>query len=120
MNGRTGFLAPRALRRLATAAAAVLASGCTSAAEREAEARMELGRAVFTELSLPRCTLCHTLVDAGANARVGPNLDQLKPDSQRVATAVAGGVGVMPAQADNLTPEQIGAVAFYVSRVTAQ
>ena len=98
----------------------LLLAACTSAEEREREARIAAGREVFTELSLPRCTLCHTLRDAGATAMVGPDLDRLKPDSQRVARAVTGGVGVMPAQGETLTREQIAAVAAYVSGVAGR
>ena len=98
----------------------LLLAGCTSGAEREEEARLAAGRAVFTEESLPRCTLCHTLRDAGATAKVGPDLDRLKPDSQRVARAVTQGIGVMPAQGANLSAEQIGAVAAYVATVTKE
>ena len=72
---------------------------------------------MFTAQSLPRCTLCHTLRDAGAAGKVGPDLDRLHPDSARVARAVTGGIGIMPAQGDNLTAEQIGAVAAYVAGV---
>lgn len=80
-------------------------------------ARLELGRRVFTELAEPRCGVCHTLADAGTTGEVGPVLDTLKPSADRVATAVANGIGVMPAFED-LTPEQIEAVAHYVASVT--
>ena len=93
----------------------LLLAACTGAGESEREARIAAGREVFTENSRPRCTLCHTLRDAGDTAKVGPDLDRLKPDSLRVARAVTSGVGVMPAQGETLTPEQIAAVAAYVS-----
>ncbi len=80
-------------------------------------ARLELGKRVFTELAEPRCGVCHTLADAGTKGEVGPALDTLKPSADRVATAVANGIGVMPAFED-LTPEQIDAVAQYVASVT--
>jgi cytochrome c6 len=100
-----------------TASALVLALLLAGCGGGEDDARMRAGRAVFTDLARPRCTLCHTLRDAGATAQVGPDLDRLKPDSARVAAAVTNGVGVMPAQGDNLTPEQIQAVAAYVANV---
>ena len=93
----------------------LLLAACTSAEERERQARIEAGRQVFTEQSLPRCTLCHTLRDAGATGKVGPDLDRLRPDTLRVARAVRNGVGVMPSQAGNLSDEQIRAVAAYVA-----
>lgn len=80
---------------------------------------MTLGRRVFSELAQPTCATCHTLQDIEAGGKVGPDLDQLKPDSQRVAAAVTNGVGIMPAQMENLTEEQIRAVAYYVHRATA-
>ncbi|KMO29818.1 cytochrome C [Methylobacterium variabile] len=80
-------------------------------------ARLALGKRVFTELSEPRCGICHTLADAGTTGEIGPALDTLKPDAGRVATAVTNGIGVMPAFED-LTPEQVAAVADYVATVT--
>jgi cytochrome c6 len=99
---------------------ALLLSACGGAADREAEARLARGREVFTELSRPRCTICHALRDAGADARVGPDLDRLRPDSLRVAAAVSRGVGIMPAQGDHLTPDQIRVVAAYVATVAGK
>jgi cytochrome c6 len=98
----------------------LVVSACGETAEPEADPRLALGRQVFTELSQPTCAVCHTLEDAGASGQIGPNLDQLKPDAQRVAAAVTNGVGVMPAQEDNLTDEQIQAVAYYVAQVTGR
>ncbi|KTS27220.1 hypothetical protein NS228_11870 [Methylobacterium indicum] len=80
-------------------------------------ARLALGKRVFTELAEPGCGVCHTLADAGTTGTVGPVLDSLKPDAGRVATAVTNGIGVMPAFED-LTPEQVAAVALYVATVT--
>jgi mono/diheme cytochrome c family protein len=97
---------------------ALLVAGCGSAADPEAEARMTLGRNVFTESAQPTCGICHTLQDAGSNGQIGPNLDELRPDRQRVVAAVSNGVGAMPAQKDNLSEEQIEAVAYYVAQVT--
>ena len=61
---------------------------------------------------------CHTLADANATGTVGPNLDQLKPDQQRVATQVTNGGGVMPAFAGQLSDTQIQDVAAYVAAAT--
>ena len=80
-------------------------------------ARLELGRRVFTALAEPRCGACHTLADAGTTGEIGPVLDTLKPDAGRVTAAVTNGIGVMPAFED-LTPEQVEAVAAYVATVT--
>ena len=80
-------------------------------------AALELGKRVFTELAEPRCGACHTLADAGTKGELGPVLDTLKPSASRVATAVTNGIGVMPAFED-LTEEQVKAVALYVQTVT--
>lgn len=50
---------------------------------------------------------------------VGPNLDELKPDAERVNTAVTNGIGPMPAN-EILTDEEIEAVALYVSTVAGK
>jgi mono/diheme cytochrome c family protein len=74
------------------------------------------GKALFAK----NCTSCHTLKDAGSTATVGPNLDQLKPDKARVARQVTNGGGVMPAFKGKLSPQEIQAVAAYVSRVAGK
>jgi uncharacterized membrane protein len=75
------------------------------------------GRAVFARAG---CTGCHTLADAGATGDVGPNLDALAPSSATVEAVVTGGKGAMPSFAGELTEEEIGAVAAYVSSVTGE
>jgi mono/diheme cytochrome c family protein len=73
------------------------------------------GRAIF----LQNCSGCHTLADAGTTGKVGPNLDEAKPSFERAQMMVreggGGGLGVMPKFEGTLTPEQIDAVARYVS-----
>lgn len=60
------------------------------------------------------CGGCHTLSDAGTNGEVGPNLDELKPDAQRVQSAIKQGPGVMP---ENLLQgAEAKAVADYVAQ----
>ncbi len=81
-----------------------------------AHSQEDLGRKVFTQIAQPPCALCHTLQAAGAEATIGPSLDELKPDKAKVLEAVKKGVGVMPPFADKLTPEQIEAVADYVAK----
>ena len=75
-------------------------------------------RALFTEKAAPPCAVCHTLKDAGAEGMVGPVLDELKPNAQRVLTALRNGIGAMPSYRDLLTPAQIELLARYVARVT--
>lgn len=66
------------------------------------------------------CTGCHTLKDAGSHGTVGPNLDQRKPPESRVVDRVTNGKGVMPSFKSKLTPQQIQAVAKYVSSVAGK
>ncbi len=61
------------------------------------------------------CAVCHILTDAKSSGQIGPNLNQLKPDMTRVIYAVTNGIGVMPPYEDQLTLEEIQAVAYYVS-----
>jgi mono/diheme cytochrome c family protein len=64
------------------------------------------------------CGGCHTLEAAKSTGTVGPNLDQLRPDAQRVSRQVKnGGVG-MPSFAKKLTEVEISQVAEFVSEST--
>ena len=74
---------------------------------------MDLGKNIFLEKG--NCATCHALSDAGSNADIGPNLNDIKPDIGRVVLAVTNGIGVMPAYEGILTSEEIEAVAVYVS-----
>ncbi len=78
----------------------------------------EAARKLFTSTAQPPCGLCHVLADAGTSGRIGPSLDELKPDADRVTRALRQGVGVMPAFEESLTDEQIATLARYVARVT--
>ncbi len=69
------------------------------------------GKSIFTAT----CSACHTLADAGSTGTVGPNLDDAKPSKERVVDRVTNGKGVMPSFKSSLDPEQIQAVADYVS-----
>jgi mono/diheme cytochrome c family protein len=71
------------------------------------------GAAVFASAG---CKNCHTLKAAGATGNVGPNLDELMPDEEQVAVQVANGGGGMPAFGDQLSDDEIEAVAQYVSK----
>ena len=73
----------------------------------------DLGKDVFLNKAV--CSTCHTLADAGSYAQIGPNLNEIRPDKMTIMNAVANGIGVMPPYEDQLTPEEIEAVAHYVS-----
>ncbi|MEM8664667.1 MAG: cytochrome c [Pseudomonadota bacterium] len=83
-----------------------------------AHADADLGKRLFTTDAVPACGICHALADAGTAGAIGPNLDDLKPDADRVKLTVSDGVGVMPAYGDSLTAEEIDAVAAYVATAT--
>jgi cytochrome c6 len=85
------------------------------AAQAQDAAGAESGKRIFTTEAEPRCSICHSLADAGAVGKLGPNLDDLKPDEEKVRAAVTSGVGVMPPDAETLSAEQIAAVARYVA-----
>lgn len=91
-----------------------LAGGLAFAAE---AGDAEAGRALFLKGTTPACVVCHTLADAGSAGTIGPNLDELKPDGNRVAQAVRNGIGVMPAF-DALSDADVQALAKYVSGAT--
>ncbi len=75
------------------------------------------GKAIFASAG---CSSCHTLAAAGASGNVGPNLDQAKPAKELVIDRVTNGKGVMPSFSDSLTPDEIAAVAEYVSSNAGQ
>jgi mono/diheme cytochrome c family protein len=76
-----------------------------------------IGKQLFTQGATPPCATCHTMRDAGAVGEVGPSLDELKPDAERVAKAIKNGIGQMPAFS-TLTEQQVQAIAQYVARAT--
>jgi mono/diheme cytochrome c family protein len=73
------------------------------------------GKAVFTSAG---CGSCHTLADAGSAGNVGPNLDDAKPNAERVILRVTKGQGNMPPFGETLTAQQIADVAQYVVEST--
>ena len=71
------------------------------------------GKKVFLEAG--NCAACHTLSDAESIGDIGPNLNQIRPNVERILMAVRNGIGVMPAMEGLLSNEEIEAVAHYVS-----
>ncbi len=103
------------------AAVAVLAGLAPLPAAAQAaggDAQLAEGRALFVGGATPACAICHTLKDAGATGSVGPVLDELRPDEDRVATAVRDGIGAMPSFSASLTEAQIRALARYVAKAS--
>jgi cytochrome c6 len=98
----------------ASAAAVLLAAAAASGAH-AAEAEPP-GKRLFLNAT-PPCALCHSLNDAGAIGAIGPSLDELKPNAQRVATAVRTGIGLMPPYPD-LSDDEVQSIARYVARAS--
>lgn len=76
-----------------------------------------LGKKLFSNAA-PPCSVCHTLKDAGSEGAVGPILDELKPNQLKVTSALNNGIGAMPSYKANLSPEDIKAIAIYVSKAS--
>jgi mono/diheme cytochrome c family protein len=76
----------------------------------------EKGREICLEQGT--CASCHTLNDAGSQANIGPNLNEIRPDLNRVIIAVTNGIGVMPSFDGILTTDEINSVAHYVDTAT--
>jgi mono/diheme cytochrome c family protein len=75
----------------------------------------DLGKQVFTTIAQPPCALCHALAAANATGEIGPSLDELKPNEEKVRRAVERGVGNMPPFGEVLSKEQIDAVTKFVA-----
>lgn len=89
-------------------------TGPDAAGETSADAGQE-GEEVFASAG---CGGCHTLAAANSSGQIGPNLDESMPDRELVVTRVTEGRGVMPSFEDQLSEEQIEAVAAYVVDAT--
>jgi mono/diheme cytochrome c family protein len=64
------------------------------------------------------CKGCHTLKAAGATGKVGPNLDDAKPDLALIVERVTKGQGGMPSFKGQLSDKQIADVAAFVYKST--
>ena len=82
----------------------------------EAEGDAAAGEAVFASAG---CGGCHTLEAAGTSGKVGPNLDEAKPDAALVIERVTNGRGAMPSFEGQLDETQIQNVAAYVVDATS-
>jgi mono/diheme cytochrome c family protein len=108
------------IRAAAFVTLAVLAlSGCGGSKEDSSSPSSSTsslpGAKVFADAG---CGGCHTLAAAESKGTTGPNLDELRPDAQRVQRQVRnGGVG-MPSFAKRLTETEISQVAEFVSEST--
>ena len=69
------------------------------------------GKAVFADT----CGGCHTLSAAGTSGTTGPNLDDVSLDAGAIEGIVRDGRGGMPAFGDQLSDDEIAAVAEFVA-----
>lgn len=99
--------------------ALALGLGQFTSAVYAADANDEAGKLLFTQGAKPACALCHTLEAAGATGEIGPSLNDLKPDEDRVLKALKNGIGQMPAFS-SLTEEQMQTLAKYVAKASKQ
>ena len=79
----------------------------------KADSKMKMGLDVYNNKAM--CGACHTLSTTGSAGKIGPNLDDIKPQISQIILAVTNGIGVMPSFEGILTTEEIEAVAYFVS-----
>ena len=108
---------PTPLRRLVPAACALALAGLANASWAADPAELARGKQLFLTLQ-PACAVCHTLQAAGAQGQVGPVLDEIKPDANRVLSALRNGIGAMPSFAEKMTEKDMQAVARFVAHST--
>lgn len=94
----------------------ILGLACFAHAQSNDPAYMT-GKSLFLK-AVPACAICHTLNDAQSEGAVGPVLDEIKPNAQRVANALRNGLGSMPSYGGKLSDSQIEALARYVSKAS--
>jgi len=103
--------------RLPRAFAAAWLAWLAGASQAADPAELARGKLLFTTLQ-PACATCHTLQAAGAEGQIGPVLDELKPDAERVLRALRNGIGVMPSYAEKISAQDMQAVARFVAQAT--
>jgi cytochrome c6 len=103
---------------VASAVALALVAFVASAAGADDADVLAQGRLLFTQGATPPCAICHTLKDAGSSGAVGPVLDELQPDAERVLSAMKSGIGAMPSFRATLDDAQMRALARYVSKAS--
>lgn len=102
-----------------TLASLTVLVGCIAGGYGQAQSS-EQGKLVFTEKAEPPCALCHALKAAGSSGEIGPDLDDLKPDLEKVRRAVKTGVGAMPPYEETLSEVEIEAVAAFVAEAVGK
>jgi cytochrome c6 len=136
-GGRAGKLRPRIRTAAAVAGAAAalsLAAGCggddpgtgattpgdatTPGGEADVATTggVSADSAAGRQLFIDTCGGCHQLGAADTSGGIGPNLDDVQPDAERVLEAIDAGPGAMPAEL--LEGEDAQQVADYVATST--
>jgi mono/diheme cytochrome c family protein len=81
-------------------------------------AKIAKGRDIFANYG---CGGCHTLADAGATGHVGPAFDGDANLSEGYVTdRVTNGSGPMPAFGGQMSPDEISAIAYYITHTAAK
>jgi cytochrome c6 len=104
-------------RSVKSAVAIILALTCTAAASAGDADKGKQGRQLFTQDTTPACGVCHALADAGTAGTIGPSLDEMKPEAERVARVIRSGIGAMPPY-PQLTDAQVKVLAEYVAQAS--
>ena len=104
------------MRLLKLAAAGLALLSFMALPDAQAQTSADEARKLFVNgvAPLPACALCHTLKSAGATGQIGPDLDDLRPDADRVEKAMRNGIGPMPSFR-TLSEAQIRLLATYVA-----
>ena len=105
-------------REEAMSAIAAYVASVAANEEAIAAARTSAGGASADDpegLFATNCASCHTLAAAGSSGTIGPNLDESAADQAAIAEQIRNGGGGMPAFGDQLTDEQIQALAAWVA-----
>jgi mono/diheme cytochrome c family protein len=108
----------RAFRSFLTAALAIaalsLSAGCGGGDDGGTQTGVAPsgGAKIFSDAG---CANCHTLKAAGAEGTSGPNLDELRPNADRVERQVRNGGAGMPAFEGKLSDEEIREVSEFVA-----
>jgi mono/diheme cytochrome c family protein len=90
-------------------------TGETETGDGEPGGDVARGEEVFASAG---CGNCHVLEAAGAQGTIGPNLDDVRPGLEATVEQVTNGGNGMPAFGDQLSQEDIQAVAAFVVQST--
>ncbi len=84
----------------------------------DAASKVDKGRELFGTFG---CGSCHSLADAGATGHVGPSFDGDSNLTEAfIVNRVTNGQGAMPSFSDQLSPDEIAALATYLTKVAAK